>query len=219
MGQASITDRARGEQDSHGEIQDRGTFRPENFVKRIMEEKGLTIPEMSERSRLPKKTITYFLKRPCMTKGNRDMWFAAWARALGVSLQYVKEEMSKLFAHRYFPCEFCKERTFRLNHSQRFCSDKCRKKWRNETPEQYRSVAVHSQAFVTSYLAKKEITYTEKRVCESRDFQSEIDAFLSEGGTIKTLKSGFVEHQITIPLEDPDEKKMEKEEEIRVEAC
>ena len=204
MGQERPSDRAR---------------KPDSFVRRIMEEKGLTISEMSERSRLSKKDITYFLNRPCMTKGNRPMWFAAWARALDVSLQYVKEEMSKLFAHKIFPCEYCKKKTFRLQNSHRFCSEKCRKKWRNETPKRYRESSVHSQAFVTSYLAKKEITYTEKRVCESRDFQQEIDDYLKEGGTIKTLKSGFVEHQITIPLEDSDEKKMKKEEEIRVEAC
>jgi len=184
-----------------------------------MEEKGLTISEMSSRSRLTRKTLTYFLSRPFMTKGNRAMWFASWARALGEEKELIEEEMEKLFAHRYFPCEFCKKKTFRLQNHHRFCSEKCRKKWRNETPEQYRSVAVHSQAFVTSYLAKKEITYTEKRVCESRDFQSEIDDYLKEGGTVKTLKSGFVEHQITIPLEDLDKKKMEKQEEIRVEAC
>ena len=204
MGQERPSDRAR---------------KPDSFVRRIMEEKGLTISEMSSRSRLTRKTLTYFLSRPFMTKGNRAMWFASWARALGEEKELIEEEMEKLFAHRYFPCEFCEERTFRLNHSQRFCSDKCRKKWRQETPKIYRESSVHSQAFVTSYPDKKGITYTEKRVCESRDFQSEIDDYLKEGGTVKTLKSGFVEHQITIPLEDSDEKKMKKEEEIRVEAC
>ena len=200
----------------------RSTYQPDSFVKRIMEEKGLTVPEMSAKSHLTKKTILYFLNRPYMTTGNRPIWEAAWARALGVTKEVVHEEMKKLFADRYFPCDYCKTEIFRMQNHQRFCSETCRKKWRLETPKKYRETGAHSHAFSTSYkdLKKKilPVEYTETGECESRDFQSEIDEFLKKGGTVKNLKTGFVEHQITIPREEL-EAKLGELTEIRVEAC
>jgi len=198
----------------------RKPYQSDSFVKRIMEEKGLTVPEMSAKSHLPRKTILYFLNRPYMTTGNRPMWEAAWARALGVTQELVHEEMKKLFADRYFPCDYCKTEIFRMQNHQRFCSETCRKKWRKETPKKYRETGVHSSAFSTSYKDRKRKTapvkYTETGECESRDFQSEIDEFLKKGGTVKNLKTGFVEHQITIPYEEL-ESKLGELTEIRVE--
>jgi len=197
----------------------RSDFKSDSFVRRIKEEKGLTVGEMSARSHLTKKTINTFLNHPFMTTGNTALWFAAWARALGVTKELVHEEMGKLFAHRYFDCEFCKKVTFRMQNHQRFCSNECRKHWRQETPKRYRGTHIHSLAFGTSYLRKEEKAFTERhQECASRDFQQEIDAYLKQGGTVKTMAAGFVEHQISIPREEL-EKKIQDQLEIRVEAC
>jgi hypothetical protein len=195
----------------------RSNFRSDSFVRRIKEEKGLTVGEMSARSHLTRKTILTFLNHPFMTTGNKNVWFAAWARALSVTKELVFEEMEKLFAHRYFPCEFCKQETFRMQNHQRFCSNECRQKWRRETPKRYRGTNIHSLAFGTSYLRREERSFTERQAfCASRDFQQEIDDYLKEGGTVKTMAAGFVENPITIPREELEEK-IGEQLEIRVE--
>ena len=201
--------------DGKGLIEGQRVSHQDSFVRRIMLEKGLTTTDMCQRSHFDRKTICAFLIKPVMTTGNRKAWFHGWAKALEETPQFVEKEMDLLFAHRFFNCVSCKKRTFRFQNHQRFCSNKCRIKWRRDTPKEYRKPNHHTIKFASSYknsLLETTETHTKPPDVKSPGFQKEIEEYLAKGGTIKKLNTAPCENLISIPRKDYDESRIAQQE-------